>query len=466
MYSIQDSPSEVMQHLRLAKAIAIVGFGREGQSTYRFIRKMFPSVPLGIYDEHFSIPNAVEQILLQDLNMIKHEGKLSALHFGTEDVLFKTPGISMSQLHFHEHAKQTTYVTSQTDLFTQLFRDQIIAVTGTKGKSTTSHALTTVFSIQKHKVLFVGNIGKPALDFVDDIDEDTTIIYEMSSHQAESLHVSPHIAVIMNIYQDHLDYYGFMDAYVTAKTNIALFQNEDDLFVYNKDFEQLGEVAKKSPAKKLVFSETDQQSDAYIDENQIYIREEGQSIVITHANRLQLPGTHNLLNVIPSLLIGRYFGFSIPHLQQAVEQITPLAGRLELVAKKNGISFYDDAVATIPEATIAALHALPKVTTLIAGGFDRGQDFGALAVEIIKVDVRNLIIFPTTGKRIVQALESIGSDITVHMADSMQQAVQLAYACSQSGDIVLLSTASPSFGLFTDYQDRSNQYLQWIDTLA
>lgn len=392
--------------LTSAKTIAIVGNGREGKSTVAFLNANFPNTKVLIYESHqesFEVPEV--------------------------DVLFKSPGVPKKKVHFSKR----TYLTSQADLFVQMFGSQTIAVTGTKGKSTTAHVINHVLNGLGHASLLVGNIGKPALDYVSQIADDVTVVFEMSAFQTESVHAPAHTAVFTSLYQDHLDYYDTMAEYIAAKKHLFDLQTASDICLYRDEYPLIVEALQDCAARKVPYN----------------------------AKLMDIP-----VNMIPAVLIAKELGASSQQIAKVLESVKSLPGRLEKVAEHQGISFYDDALATIPEATILAIENVPTVTTLIVGGFDRHQNYTELASKIAKSPIRTLILFPTTGRQIADLVLIGRPTMKIIEAASMEDAVRAAYASTESMESVLLSTASPSFGLFTDYADRSRQYKHWINTVA
>ncbi len=401
--------------LTSARTIAIVGFGREGKSTNQFLQKNFPDKKVFIFESHqetFEVPPV--------------------------DVVFKSPGIPSKNVH----CAPTSYLTSQTDLFVQMFGTQTIAITGTKGKSTTAHAIAHVLTSIGHEALLVGNIGKPALDYVELMHEETTAVFEMSAFQTESLHSGVHISVFTSLYQDHLDYYNTLQEYYSAKKHLFDLQSENDICIYRDDYPEITTIVAACAAQKVTYN--------------------------AQTDSLGFP-----INYVPALLIARRLDASEKQIRTALSTLKPLPGRLEKIAEKNGVSFYDDALATIPEATINALDALgDDVKVLIAGGHDRNQDFTQLAHRIAASKILTVLLFPQTGERIAAAIAQVTPETRTVLVDSMKEAVETAYEtirqqspAAKHTQIVLLSAASPSFGLFKDYKDRSTQYKHWVDSL-
>lgn len=444
--------------LSTAPCVAIVGMGREGQSTYAFLRARFPNLELNVYDETWN-PEQLERIRRDQLSTV-YAGSLEEQHIQGA-VVFKTPGIKPEKVHLE--TPETQRVTSQADLFFELFGSQIIAVTGTKGKSTTAHLIAHVLRHCGESVLLVGNIGEPMLDCVDEITPQTHIVVETSSFQAQTLHHGPKISVFLNLFPEHLDYYQTISDYVLAKRNLFTTQKETDLCIHSLDQDQVVAAIASLPPQKIGISASDNpQATATSQSDGLYWN--GDKIV--DRSVILLRGEHNLFNCLPALVIAKHLGFSNEDIQAAFASATPLPGRLEPVATVEEITFFDDALATIPEATIAALQALgSSVTTLIVGGHERKQEYTTLARAIANSSVQTLIYFPTTGARIADAVRTQKQIQTIAVS-SMQEAVDSAFTATPKGASVLLSTAAPSFGLFKDYRDRSTQYLQCIHSHA
>jgi len=313
------------------------------------------------------------------------------------------------------------------------------------------------------KVKLTGNIGIPPLSVINETSEDTIVVTELSSHQLMNIHRSPHISVLQGIFPEHLDYYADFNEYVDAKSNITRFQLEKDYLLFCKDNRVTTNIANKSVATKLSFGlDNTQGLNCYFDSGWLKCRLDKVEEKIINSEELKLIGRFNLVNIMPAILIGRLLGIPSKRIQDAVRNFIPLEHRLEYVAESHaGIKFYNDSLATTPESTINAIEGFPeKPIILIAGGFERKQDFRLLAMKIIERQLRGLILFPTTGIRILEEVMKITNQnlpITLNVS-TMQEAVQHALRIAQPGDVVLLSPASASYNQFLDYRDRGNQF--------
>ncbi|MGB9743234.1 MAG: Mur ligase family protein [Minisyncoccales bacterium] len=459
--------------LKKAK-ILILGFGQEGQDAFLFLRRFWPNKFLAVADKL-----KLEEFNKKAQNLLKKDKKIK-LHLGSNylkelkryEIIIKSPGIS--HLIIAPFLSKKQKITSTTDIFFENFKGEIIGVTGTKGKGTTASMIYQILKTGKINVQLAGNIGKPVLNFLLSENPPAVLVYELSSHQLFNLKQSPHIAVFLNLYPEHLDYYKNFQEYARAKANIALYQKKDDYLIYNSQNKLIREISKKSKAKKIP------------------IKGEGYE-----------------LNKMAAQKIGELFKIPQQKIKQAIQNFQSLPHRLEFIGSFKGIAFYNDALATIPEATIAALDFLgDKVETIILGGYDRGIDFQKLAKRILKSKIKNLILLPTTGEKIWQTILKEKPTIVrqkkynyflishnekhekynekkhneKHNEKSeknnennrkskneknkiMKQVVQLAYQYTHKGKICLLSPASASFGLFKNYQERGNLFKKYVRQL-
>lgn len=455
-----ESLKSYLTDLIAGRSVAILGFGREGQSTYRTLRHFFPELKLTVLDEATSLPESAAQMLGGDRNSDLVTGPAALTALTNFEVIFKTPGISPYRPEVQAAITKGCKITSQTDAFFHVFGGQVIAVTGTKGKSTTCQILSQVLTLAAREVAFLGNIGSPAFDNLEKINSNSIIIYEISSHQCEGLTVSPHVGVFLNLYQDHLDYYPTLEDYATAKRNLFLHQTAGDYCFANLGDPHVAKLTEGLKSARIGFGfEKTLGTSVYVEND--WIISFGEKLM--PIAEIPLSGRHNILNVMPAISAAHYLGIEVKKLREYLNQVTPVKGRLEEVGSIDGVSFVDDALATIPEATIAAIDAYgTQLETLITGGFDRGQDFTELGARIARSSLKSVILFPTTGAKIMAAVKAHTDRIKFFDVSDMEEAVKIAKQTTQSGKVVLLSCASASFGLFKDYADRSEQYYRAI----
>ena len=435
------------------KKILILGFGKEGRDTYFGLRKLFPNKFLGIADQNkFSIFNfQFSKLLKNDKNVKLHLGENYLNAVGEYDIIIKTPGISQTALGALG-TKKPSAITSQTEIFFENFPGIIIGVTGTKGKGTTSSLIYEILKKAGLKVFLGGNIGKPVFQYLLKAKPQDVFVYELSSHQLQNLKKSPQIAVFLNILQDHLDYYENSQEYEKAKANITLHQTKNDYLIFNSLDKKVKQIANKSKAIKIPFSSNTQLTPFERSLKKCY----------------GLKGDYNFLNLIAALKVAKIFKVEPNAIKTAVKNFKGLPHRLEYVGKFQGIEFYDNSMATIPQSTILDLQTFNgKEISLIVGGSDKGSDYNDLAKEILKTSVKNLIVLGNgTGQKIIEFCHSGGDSSLVAQNDkchffqvkSMKEAVKICYEKTPKNGVCLLSPASASFNLFVDYKDRGEQF--------
>ena len=434
------------------KKILILGFGREGQSTDKLIRKYLPDQQLFISDQKENFQKNFD-FLENDKNIscISGEGYLDNLN--DYDLIMKTPGISFLNIDTTEFYHK---IKSQLELLFEFFENFTIGVTGTKGKSTTSSLIYKVLQDQGKKSIFMGNIGVPVFNYIDEIDPDEYIVLEMSSHQLEYMELSPNIAILLNIFEEHLDHYESYLKYAEAKCNIYRYQKEKDYFLYNSDNEMLNKLVKETIGKtyKVSISGNDD-SNIYLKGDKVFF--DGKEIYDKNEKR-KLLGDYSLNNIMFVLGVSEILDLDLNKTIKSISEFEPLRHRLEFVGKYNDIEFYDNSIATIPMATIEAVKALKEVDTLIIGGMDRGIDYTDFIDFLNNSDIRNFICMPKTGHDIAKKLNKN----KCYIVDTMEEAVDTAKKVTQKGKICLLSPAAASYGFFKNFEEKGDIYKKLV----
>jgi UDP-N-acetylmuramoylalanine--D-glutamate ligase len=446
------------------KKVAILGFGKEGISTYHFIKKYFPETWLIISDINDSLVEK-HPFLNKSLNteIITGNNYLEVLN--SADLIIKSPGISLKDSRFDKYEEK---ITNQTDLFLRLFSEQVIGITGTKGKSTTSSLLHHILQKNSIDSILVGNIGLPPFEIIENIEQDTFIVFEMSSHQLQNIGISPHISVLLNIFEEHLDHYNSFREYIKAKIDIAYYQNEKDFFIYNYDNLLLKSTIDKIGIKSKIFEYGLNKIDGdgiYIENSKIFSKNQNTIIEKGDTNfSRNIPGNHNLSNILAAIKVCEIIGLEYNKVINAISDFKSLEHRLEFVGTFNEISFYNDSISTIPEATIAALETIEKVDTLILGGFDRGINYESLAYYLVNSQVNNFIFLGEAGKRIHNEILKNGKEINKHFffAENMYEVVELAFKITSKNASCLLSPAASSYDLFKNFEHRGNIFKETV----
>ena len=442
------------------KKIVILGFGKEGVSTYRFIRKHFPDMPLTIADGNANL--RTDEFDDPKIKFVTGEGYDQNLN--DYDLIFKTPGISFNKVNYWI---ETERITSQTNLFLEAYHQQVIGVTGTKGKSTTSSLIYHILHEAGRDVLLAGNIGVPFFDIIEKMNEDTLVVAELSAHQLEFVQCSPDYAVLLNLYQEHLDHFNSFNNYIIAKMNITKFQKYENFFVYNGDDEHIPDLVKQYDynRNRCIFG-TKPYNGLYaccID-HVIHFAVNGHIEDEYDLRYYQnLPGTHNYYNIMAAIAICRQVGLSHNEILDGLRSFKGLPNRIEFVGQFNGISFYNDSISTIPEATIAAVKALRKVDTLIIGGYDRGIEYGILIDFLRENPVSNIAFTGPAGKRIFNEWKPQGKLPEQYiLEDDFRKIVDFAFEKTEEGRIVLLSPAAASYDQFKNFEERGRVFKQLI----
>ena len=450
---------ELIKNLFEHKTVALLGFGREGRSTYKLIRKVLPSKELTIIDENDKIIN--DNTLRDDKHVKFITGKDCMNRIDDFEIAVKSPGIASNSLPTH---LKRVYLSSQTDIFLQAYGSQVIGITGTKGKSTTSSLIYHILKNAGKNTLLVGNIGIPPFDCVNDIKPDTLVVMELSSHQLEYVSHAPHVAVLLNLFQEHLDHYYTYEDYKSAKFNIGRYQSAGDFFIYNHDNETLVQLIEKSGNQdhhSLSFSlQAGQDTALCLNGEWIEMKLGNTEIKLYNISSGQpLKGHHNLYNIMAAAAATYLAGVSPAQIEAAVKTFNGLAHRIERVGTFAGIVWYNDSIATIPEATIEAVKTLETVDTLILGGFDRGIEYGVLYPFLTQSGVSNIIFVGEAGRRMLKEFNESGHhDKHTFTATDYRQVVDIAREHTQPGKICLLSPAAASYDMFKNFEERGDTY--------
>ncbi len=429
------------------KNIAILGFGREGKSTYNFIRKHLPEKHLTIIDK--------ANITCDDnlVTLVTGDDYLNDL--GKYDLIIKTPGISLKDIDYSSFKDS---ITSQLELLLEVDRENIIGITGTKGKSTTTTLMYEVLRNQRDNVYLLGNIGIPVLDKIEEYNEESLLVIEMSSHQLEFIKHSPHIAVILNLFQDHLDHAGSLDHYHNNKMNIFKYQTNKDYAIYSDDNLYLNNKMKEFDIKSNKYNVRFDMDNVFgnsvrTDGKHIYINGED---VYTDGDR-KLIGEHNLKNIMFVLTISKILGLDLDKARSVILNFAGLKYRMEYLGKYHDIKYYSDTIATIPDATENAVKAIKDVDTLIFGGLDRGIDYTGF-IELLKnSSINNLICMPSTGTKIGHILEEV-CDKNIKYADTLEEANRLAILYTKKGMSCLLSPSAASYEYFKNFEEKGDAF--------
>ena len=428
------------------KRIVIWGFGREGRSTFRLLRRLFPERTLWVADDN--VIDLSEFGNTEFIHLASQEP-----HFDSFDLIMKSPGIAV----FRDDVPMDK-LCSQTELFLMLLRKQVIGVTGTKGKSTTSSLLYHIISGVHENTIFCGNIGIPCLDMLDRIDDETVIVFEMSCHQLEFTHYSPSTAVLLNLHEDHLDHYITYAKYIEAKSHILTYQQPEDFAVLNLlDIDTLNAFA--GEGQRLYNGR-----DILID---------GRSVscpygdITVEEDNTQLVGPHNLYNIsVVYYICRRLFDISNDRFLELLATFSPLPHRLQKVGTFDGVTYYDDSISTICESAVNAIRSLGNVGTVLLGGMDRGIDYTELMDCLFDVHIDNLVLIgeaaPRLNMLISERSEQTGIRQNVYMSKDFTDAVHTGMRLTAKGKVCLLSPAAASYDMFKNFEARGDEFARLV----
>ena len=453
------------------KRILILGFGKEGKSTYKFIRDRFKDVKLTILD--YSV---VENIEDENVEIIFDSDDVK--YFDRFDIIIKSPGVPLKKDVYEKYKEK---ITSQTGLFLEYSKNNVIGITGTKGKSTTSSLIYHILKDCNLDCIFVGNIGIPIFSEINNIKKDTIVVVEMSSHQIQYLTKSPNIAVLLNIYEEHLDYYESFEDYILAKEKVYEFQTESDLLIYNGcskniNFKKILEhKQRKLPVyvdlekENIQINNIENKINNYINikkDEIVFVDNNIETIITKKELNTTLRGEHNRYNIAVAIGVCFEIGLKQEEILNEITSFKGLENRIEYIGKYNDIDFYNDSIATIPESTICTIKSFEKVNTVIIGGKDRGVNYSELVDFLTKSDIDNVLLIGESGEKIYKMLDKYNNldekNNKYIYAKDLENAVKLAKKNTSKNGICILSPAAASYGYYKNFEERGNVFKELV----
>lgn len=395
-------------------------------------------------------------------------------NFTETDMVVKNPGIPWTNEYIKLAEAHHVPVEMDSSLFFRLCKNPVIGVTGSKGKTTTATLITHLLREAGRDTVPVGISQVGVLGVLADMRPESHVVFELSSWRLSALariKKSPAIAVLTNIYPDHLNYYHTMEAYMADKAQIFLHQKQSGMCIANWDNELVRQMVQDAPGTVFWFSTTGpiEGDGAWLSDETLFLSHQGKEQVLLPLSKVPLRGDHNVGNVLASALAALAAGLTLEEIRAGIESFTGVPHRLEKVAEKNGVTYYNDTTATIPDATIASLRSFHESVILLAGGSDKQLPFERLAKELLARPKR-VILFQGTGTdKLVHAMRTLlppdESECHFDVVGSMEEAVRMAEACAEPGDVVLLSPGTASFGMFQNEFDRGEQFRKIVASL-
>ena len=435
------------------KRILLLGYGREGQSTWNVLRR------LGTY-EALDIADLKAPAALPEDGTVWHTGPDYQKCMDDYDVVFKSPGIVLER----PENEYRCSILSQTEVFFQCFRDQIIGITGTKGKSTVTTLLYHLLKQAGMDALLVGNIGIPALDHMEEVKPDTRIVFELSCHQLEYMTVSPHIGILVNIHEEHLDHYGTMEKYVEAKHHIFKNQRPDDILICNVQFLP-EEGTCPSGLIRAGMDGSGKELDVVQEQDGTWVHFRGKSFCIP-TDEIKLLGQHNYFDIGVAYGVCSILGMDDQVFARGLKTYEPLPHRLQYIGEREGVKYYDDSISTICDTTIQALKTLKDTDTVLIGGMDRGIDYRELIEYLSDCQVPHIILMEATGKRIYQEIHKYYPEFKnrarLILAEHLEDGVKRARQITRPGTSCVLSPAAASYGIFRNFEERGETFSRLV----
>ena len=462
-------PIEQLQNLIQGKKVAFIGAGVSHKRCIEQFVELGAQVTL--CDQKKSLEDfGAYADTLRRLHVRLSLGEHYTDGFAGQDIIMRTPGYEYYKPELQAALQAGTKVTSEVELFFELCPCEIVAVTGSDGKTTTTTLISKMFEAAGRKVFLGGNIGAALLPQLADVTPDAVAVVELSSFQLISMRVSPKVAVVTNVTPNHLDHHKDMQEYIDAKRNILLWQVPPCRAVLGFENEISRGMQKDCKGEQVWFTrlhDTDKGAFLRESDDTLCYAENGVVTPILPRSEVKLRGLHNVENLLAAIAAvwGRV---PVEAMRQVGSTFTGVEHRIEPVRTLDGVTYYNDSIASSPTRTIAGLRSFNQKIILIAGGYDKKIPYEPLAPEIL-AHVKTLVLMGATGPRIEAAVRGCAgfdeSALTILHADSMQHAVELARGAAQPGDVVSLSPASASFDLYPNFEVRGRDYKNIVNNL-
>ena len=462
-------PIEQLQNLIQGKKVAFIGAGVSHKRCIEQFVELGAQVTL--CDQKKSLEDfGAYADTLRRLHVRLSLGEHYTDGFAGQDIIMRTPGYEYYKPELQAALQAGTKVTSEVELFFELCPCEIVAVTGSDGKTTTTTLISKMFEAAGRKVFLGGNIGAALLPQLADVTPEAVAVVELSSFQLISMRVSPKVAVVTNVTPNHLDHHKDMQEYIDAKRNILLWQVPPCRAVLGFENEISRGMQKDCKGEQVWFTrlhETDKGAFLRESDDTLCYAENGVVTPILPRAEVKLRGLHNVENLLAAIAAvwGRV---PVEAMRQVGSTFTGVEHRIEPVRTLDGVTYYNDSIASSPTRTIAGLRSFNQKIILIAGGYDKKIPYEPLAPEIL-AHVKTLVLMGATGPRIEAAVRGCAgfdeSALTILHADSMQHAVELARGAAKPGDVVSLSPASASFDLYPNFEVRGRDYKNIVNNL-
>lgn len=381
------------------------------------------------------------------------------------NLIIISPGVPTDLPVVNQMRERKIPVWGEIELAYSMGKGDVLAITGTNGKTTTTALLGEIMKNYKESTFVVGNIGTPYTGIALATKEDSIVVAEMSSFQLESIHTfRPKVSAVLNITPDHLNRHHTMKAYIEAKQNIAKNQTAEDICVLNYEDQVTREFGEKVSAQVLYFSSQRKlEKGIYLDQGDIICQISGRPEKICHVNELKVLGTHNHENVMAAAVMAAAYKVPMEIIRKTIMEFQGVEHRIEFVAEKNEVAFYNDSKGTNPDAAIKGIQAMNRPTLLIGGGYDKGSSYEEW-IQAFDGKVKKLVLLGATREKIDETARRLGFTDTI-LVDTLEEAVEACVKYAQPGDAVLLSPACASWGMFQNYEERGDKFKELVNYL-
>lgn len=443
------------------KNITVMGLGKTGIATAKFLSENY-KCRLFISDSRKESELSEEIKALAPYNIELETGSHSKAIYQNKDLIVISPGISINHPILIEAKKDNIPVISEIELAYNLSNSKIIAVTGTKGKSTTCTLIYLLLEEMGIPVTLSGNIGTPFISQIDKITKDHVSVLELSSFQLEAMNnFRANIAVFLNIFSDHMDRHSDFNEYLEMKKHVFLNQKPRDYAIINENINEKASILKPIKSRLFTFSNFGKiKKGTFIKDDIIIFNDGRKNHNLVNKKIIKLPGPHNLENILAALTVTSLFNVSPEKIEKVLGSFTGISHRLQIIKEINQIRFYNDSKSTNPDSTIAALRSFEgSPIILIAGGRDKNNDFEPLALEIID-KCKSLTLIGEASIIIEREIKKINNKWSknIFKAKTLKEAVYLSYQNASKGDVIILSPACASFDMFKSAEDRGKQF--------
>lgn len=446
------------------KKVLVFGAGKSGISAARLLQKLEAYVVL--YDGKKDVDTGTFKDKIDtSKNWEAYFGEFPMDKLDQIDLMIISPGIAIDHPFVEAVKEKAIPIWGEIELAYRHSKGKIIAVTGTNGKTTTTSLIGEIMNTYFKQVFVVGNIGNPYTDIALDTTEDSVTIIELSSFQLETIHeFCPDVSAILNITPDHLNRHHTMENYINLKKSIAKNQSIKNLCVLNYEDVHTRKIGNELDTRIVYFSsETKLDNGLYLDGDDIIYSKEEIKEKICNVNELQILGKHSYENVMAAVAVAIEMGIPMDFIYQAIRSFKAVEHRIEYVDTINGVSYYNDSKGTNPDASIKAVMAMKKPTILIGGGYDKGSSFDEWILSF-KGKVKTLVLMGETKEKIAATAKKYNFN-NIIMVEDLKEAVLVSAREAKEGDVVLLSPACASWGMFDNYEQRGRMFKKYVKEL-